>query len=122
MWARPHEAACATSGELRCGLGAKDVPRICYSIGEPSPAVKYLRASPMESEIGRVDDTSVRPPDDVQMQSCLEPTDRRGGDAIKKAVSDYVVQLLTPLYKTKKIQKEDFKAIVKKSTAKVRSK
>ncbi|XP_024379447.1 lysine-specific histone demethylase 1 homolog 3 isoform X2 [Physcomitrium patens] len=44
---------------------------------------------------------------------------RRGADVIKKAVSDYVVQLLTPLYKTKKLQKDDFKAIVKKSTAKV---
>ncbi|CAK9230419.1 unnamed protein product [Sphagnum jensenii] len=45
--------------------------------------------------------------------------EQRAGEALKRAVSDYVVQLLTPLYKTRKIQKDDFKAIVKKTTAKV---
>jgi len=119
--ARPQEAACDPSGEHALGSGAKDTPNICDSTIEPSPSANDVGVSHRESGIGRVDGTSGRPPDEVRMQSCPEPADRRGGDAIKKAVSDYVVQLLTPLYKTKKIQKEDFKAIVKKSTAKVKS-
>ncbi|KAG0596231.1 hypothetical protein M758_UG235100 [Ceratodon purpureus] len=117
--AQPHGAACATSGEQRLGLGAKDFISICDPTRESSPAVSDLGTFQRESGIRKLDASSGRPPDDVRMQSCLEPTERKGGNAIKKAVSDYVVQLLTPLYKTKKIQKDDFKTIVKKSTAKV---
>lgn len=117
--AQPHEAACASRGEQRLGLGAEGFKNICDLTTELSPAVEDLTTFRRESGIGRSDGTSGRPPDDVRMQSCHEPRDQRGGDAIKKAVSDYVVLLLTPLYKTRKIQKEDFKAIVKKSTAKV---
>ncbi|KAJ7536242.1 hypothetical protein O6H91_12G061900 [Diphasiastrum complanatum] len=40
-------------------------------------------------------------------------------EKIKRAVSDYVANLLTPLYKTRKIQKDDYKLIVKKTVAKV---
>lgn len=43
----------------------------------------------------------------------------KGSDHIKKAVTDYVAQLVTPLYMTKRIQKDGYKSIVKKSTAKV---
>ena len=118
--AHPLGAACATSSAQRLDFGAKGVLSICDSRRVPSPAVQDLTTFQRESGIGMVDGTSGRPAD-VQMQSCREPTDRIGGNAIKKAVSDYVVQLLTPLYKTKRIQKEDFKAIVKKSTAKVRT-
>ncbi|KAG0572419.1 hypothetical protein KC19_VG093600 [Ceratodon purpureus] len=119
MESPPQKAVCATSGQQTLDPKAKDMIRICVSPRGPSSAVNGRSNFQKESGIGRVDDASGRPSDDVHMQSCREPTDRRGADAIKKAVSDYVVQLLTPLYKTKKIQKEDFKAIVKKSTAKV---
>jgi hypothetical protein len=118
--AQPQEAACDPSGEHSLGSGANDTKIICDSTTDPSPAANDVAVSHRESGIGRLEGTSGRPPDEVQRHSRPEPADRRGGDAIKKAVSDYVVQLLTPLYKTKKIQKEDFKAIVKKSTAKVK--
>ncbi|EFJ34490.1 hypothetical protein SELMODRAFT_405878 [Selaginella moellendorffii] len=48
-----------------------------------------------------------------------EVKDRCTPDQIKKALSEYVVHLLTPLYKTRKIQKDAFKAIAKKTTMKV---
>ncbi|XP_024369028.2 lysine-specific histone demethylase 1 homolog 3 [Physcomitrium patens] len=73
-----------------------------------------------EAAAGRVEGASTACPDVGGAEASAAPAEKRGGaDAIKKAVSDYVVQLLTPLYKTRRIQKEDFKAIVKKSTAKV---
>lgn len=40
-------------------------------------------------------------------------------EQVKKAVMDYVAHLLTPLYKTRRISKESFKSIMKKSIAKV---
>ncbi|MCO5575242.1 hypothetical protein L7F22_029041 [Adiantum nelumboides] len=40
-------------------------------------------------------------------------------EQVKKAVTDYVAQLLTPLFKTKRISKESFKSIMKKAIAKV---
>lgn len=43
----------------------------------------------------------------------------RGADHIKKGLSDYVASLLMPLYKTKKIDKDGYKSIMKKSTIKV---
>lgn len=79
-----------------------------------------------ESSIVRLENLNLQLSSEVHRESSTELTvpatgdGRRGGDAIKKAVSDYVVQLLSPLYKTRKINKDDFKAIVKKSTTKVR--
>ncbi|KDO84765.1 hypothetical protein CISIN_1g035704mg [Citrus sinensis] len=43
----------------------------------------------------------------------------RGADRIKKAVVKYVETLLMPLYKAKKIDKEGYKSIMKKSATKV---
>ncbi|CAI8600081.1 unnamed protein product [Vicia faba] len=43
----------------------------------------------------------------------------RGADRIKQAVADYVASLLMPLYKAKKLDRDAYKAIMKKSTAKV---
>ncbi|KAM5565045.1 lysine-specific histone demethylase 1 [Rosa sericea] len=44
---------------------------------------------------------------------------RRGADQIKHAVVDYVASLLMPLYKAKKIDREGYKSIMKKSATKV---
>ncbi|KAL5780617.1 hypothetical protein ACOSQ2_011354 [Xanthoceras sorbifolium] len=43
----------------------------------------------------------------------------RGADRIKQAVVDYVASLLMPLYKARKIDKEGYKSIMKKSATKV---
>ncbi|KAI3959163.1 hypothetical protein MKX01_023839 [Papaver californicum] len=43
----------------------------------------------------------------------------RGAERIKKAVVDYVGSLLMPLYKARKIDKEGYKSIMKKSSTKV---
>ncbi|XP_062099479.1 lysine-specific histone demethylase 1 homolog 3 [Humulus lupulus] len=43
----------------------------------------------------------------------------RGADRIKQAVVDYVASLLMPLYKAKKIDREGYKSIMKKSATKV---
>lgn len=43
----------------------------------------------------------------------------RGADRIKQAVADYVASLLMPLYKAKKLDRDAYKAIMKKSIAKV---
>ncbi|KAH7523544.1 hypothetical protein FEM48_Zijuj06G0023000 [Ziziphus jujuba var. spinosa] len=43
----------------------------------------------------------------------------RGADRIKQAVVDYVASLLMPLYKAKKIDKDGYKSIMKKSATKV---
>ncbi|XP_058785437.1 lysine-specific histone demethylase 1 homolog 3-like isoform X2 [Vicia villosa] len=43
----------------------------------------------------------------------------RGADCIKQAVADYVASLLMPLYKAKKLDRDAYKAIMKKSIAKV---
>ncbi|KAI3989115.1 hypothetical protein MKX01_033151 [Papaver californicum] len=43
----------------------------------------------------------------------------RGAEHIKKAVVDYVGSLLMPLYKARKIDKEGYKSIMKKSSTKV---
>lgn len=44
---------------------------------------------------------------------------RRGADQIKHAVVDYVASLLMPLYKAKKIDRDGYKSIMKKSATKV---
>lgn len=43
----------------------------------------------------------------------------QGVEHIKQAVVDYVASLLIPLYKTRKLNKDGYKAIMKKSTTKV---
>ncbi|KAF6167118.1 hypothetical protein GIB67_025413 [Kingdonia uniflora] len=43
----------------------------------------------------------------------------RGTEHVKKAVVDYVASLLMPLYKARKIDKEGYKSIMKKSATKV---
>ncbi|KAL5985882.1 hypothetical protein ACLOJK_027872 [Asimina triloba] len=43
----------------------------------------------------------------------------RGPDNIKQAVVDYIASLLMPLYKARKIDKEGYKSIMKKSVTKV---
>ncbi|OVA12600.1 Amine oxidase [Macleaya cordata] len=43
----------------------------------------------------------------------------RGPERIKKAIVDYVASLLMPLYKARKIDKEGYKSIMKKSATKV---
>lgn len=43
----------------------------------------------------------------------------RGADHIKQAVVNYVASLLMPLYKAKKIDKDGYKSIMKKSATKV---
>ncbi|KAL5185761.1 Lysine-specific histone demethylase 1 3 [Glycine soja] len=43
----------------------------------------------------------------------------RGADHIKQAVVDYVASLLMPLYKARKLDKDGYKAIMKKSETKV---
>ncbi|BFG17699.1 hypothetical protein CerSpe_039730 [Prunus speciosa] len=43
----------------------------------------------------------------------------RGADHIKQAVVDYVASLLMPLYKAKKIDRDGYKSIMKKSATKV---
>ncbi|CAK9178452.1 unnamed protein product [Ilex paraguariensis] len=45
----------------------------------------------------------------------------RGAERIKVAVVDYVASLLMPLYKARKIDKEGYKAIMKKTATKVTS-
>lgn len=43
----------------------------------------------------------------------------RGADHIKQAVVDYVASLLMPLYKARKLNRDNYKAIMKKSATKV---
>jgi hypothetical protein len=43
----------------------------------------------------------------------------RGPDRIKQAVVDFVSSLLMPVYKARKIDKEGYKSIMKKSATKV---
>jgi monoamine oxidase len=43
----------------------------------------------------------------------------RGAEHIKKGITDYIASLLMPLYKTKKIDRDGYKSIMKKSTIKV---
>lgn len=46
---------------------------------------------------------------------------QRGTDRIKQSVVDYVASLLMPLYKAKKLDKEGYKSIMKKTATKVTS-
>ncbi|KAK6939383.1 SWIRM domain [Dillenia turbinata] len=49
----------------------------------------------------------------------LTDDQRRGPERIKQAVVDYVASLLMPLYKARKIDKDGYKSIMKKSAMKV---
>ncbi|KAJ4963766.1 hypothetical protein NE237_023705 [Protea cynaroides] len=49
----------------------------------------------------------------------LVENQRRGVERIKQAVVDYVASLLMPLFKTRKVDKEGYKSIMKKSATKV---
>ncbi|XP_042480781.1 lysine-specific histone demethylase 1 homolog 3-like [Macadamia integrifolia] len=49
----------------------------------------------------------------------LGENQRRGVERIKQAVVDYVASLLMPLYKARKIDKEGYKSMMKKSATKV---
>ncbi|PIA57204.1 hypothetical protein AQUCO_00600141v1 [Aquilegia coerulea] len=49
----------------------------------------------------------------------LADNQTKGGERIKKAVADYVGSLLMPLYKTRKIDREGYKSIMRKSVTKV---
>ncbi|KAF9622233.1 hypothetical protein IFM89_030275 [Coptis chinensis] len=49
----------------------------------------------------------------------LVETQTRGAERFKKAIVDYVASLLMPLYKARKIDKEGYKSIMKKSATKV---
>ncbi|GAV76337.1 Amino_oxidase domain-containing protein/SWIRM domain-containing protein, partial [Cephalotus follicularis] len=75
--------------------------------------------------------TSLRPPNwkhdklvnesSVSQVTINEPqrNHSRGADRIKQAVVDYVASLLMPLYKARKIDREGYKSIMKKSATKV---
>lgn len=76
-------------------------------------AVKDEGDSTMTLKLPQVDKNSSQ---ENQIRTDLRP---RGPDVIKKAVVDYVASLLMPLYKARKLDKEGYKSILKKSAAKV---
>ena len=53
----------------------------------------------------------------------VQLTNLKGGgnesEDVKQAIMDYVIRLLSPLYKTRRIDKEAFKSMLKKATVKV---
>lgn len=111
-----------------CGREARaleGIEVIKHALREPSRDEDELRREPSGERADGITDgrleTELRTHFSHGIPKVAGADDRRSGDLIKRAVSDYVAQLLTPLYKTRKIQKDDFKAIVKKSTAKVSS-
>ncbi|KAK9713904.1 hypothetical protein RND81_06G058100 [Saponaria officinalis] len=55
----------------------------------------------------------------VTVNNELAVNQRRGTEHIKQGVVDYVASLLMPLYKARKIDKEGYKSIMKKSATKV---
>ncbi|KAA8537555.1 hypothetical protein F0562_027163 [Nyssa sinensis] len=55
----------------------------------------------------------------VMMNKELVGNQPRGAEHIKQAVVDYVASLLMPLYKARKIDKEGYKSIMKKTATKV---
>lgn len=55
----------------------------------------------------------------TKMNKDLVRNRSRGAEQIKQAVVDYVASLLMPLYKAKKIDKEGYKSIMKKTATKV---
>ncbi|XP_024033073.1 LOW QUALITY PROTEIN: lysine-specific histone demethylase 1 homolog 3 [Morus notabilis] len=65
---------------------------------------------------GRANESSVS---QVTMNKESVKSHHRGADRIKQAVVDYVASLLMPLYKAKKIDREGYKSIMKKSATKV---
>lgn len=65
---------------------------------------------------GRANDSSVS---HVTVNKESARGHHRGSDRIKQAVVDYVTSLLMPLYKAKKIDKDGYKSIMKKTATKV---
>lgn len=65
---------------------------------------------------GRANESSIS---QVTMNKESVKSHHRGADRIKQAVVDYVASLLMPLYKAKKIDREGYKSIMKKSATKV---
>ncbi|PON51978.1 Histone lysine-specific demethylase [Parasponia andersonii] len=65
---------------------------------------------------GRANESSVS---QVTINKESMKSHHRGADRIKQAVVDYVASLLMPLYKAKKIDREGYKSIMKKSATKV---
>lgn len=65
---------------------------------------------------GRANESSVS---HVTVNKDSVKSHHRGADRIKQAVVDYVASLLMPLYKAKKIDREGYKSIMKKSATKV---
>ncbi|XP_068639643.1 lysine-specific histone demethylase 1 homolog 3-like [Aristolochia californica] len=78
---------------------------------EDSTVVSKL---PFKDNERRVEATGASQPNKV-----IVDTRPRGAEVIKLAVVDYVASLLMPLYKARKIDKEGYKSILKKSAAKV---
>lgn len=56
----------------------------------------------------------------VTVNNELAVNQYKGADNIKQGVVDYVASLLMPLYKSRKIDKDGYKSIMKKSATKVR--
>lgn len=65
---------------------------------------------------GMVNESSVS---QVTMNKQLVESQARGAERIKQAVVDYVASLLMPLYKARKIDKDGYKSIMKKTATKV---
>ncbi|KAG9442909.1 hypothetical protein H6P81_018763 [Aristolochia fimbriata] len=78
---------------------------------EDSTVVSKL---PFKDNEGRVGATSAS-----QANKAVVDPRPRGAEVTKQAVVDYVASLLMPLYKARKIDKEGYKSILKKSAAKV---
>lgn len=55
----------------------------------------------------------------VSLATVNKANEPRGADCIKQAVVDYVASLLMPLYKARKIDREGYKLIMKKTATKV---
>ncbi|KAK9164396.1 hypothetical protein Syun_005298 [Stephania yunnanensis] len=72
-----------------------------------SPSGKYERQAEGSSASQATDNKAIN------------EAQQRGAERIKKAVMDYVRSLLMPLFKARKIDKEGYKSIMKKSSIKV---
>lgn len=76
---------------------------------------KHLKPS-IRRHDGLANDSSAS---QVTVNKELVGNQHRGADKIKQAVVDYVASLLMPLYKERKIERESYKSIMKKTAAKV---
>lgn len=80
-----------------------------------------LELPKVETILGTGEREKGSPTNEIAWENRVTGNEERwvSGKERKNAVGDYVVQLLNPLYKTKRLSKEDFKAIVKKAVQKV---